>query len=732
MKKQLMGGSLLLMALALSGCGGDQGTTIVVDEPSGTGNPSSSTSSSGSSTASSSSTSSSSSGSGYLGNFDDPTIPAELQPLVDEYQALVSLDAVDGMPGRLTSNKFEELVKNSLRKYAALAYAVPSSASSSRSSGGQYQGSTVFSAQQFVVASDSMKVGLRKTLEVFDGRYWFVSSVGNFGTELNLDILELNANTANIQPLIDFKLVSNNPFRFDGVKSLNLVADAEGDTQKLILVAQTAPPDDGGSLDYLNKTIDTYFIGVADLLSPHNSNKLTVRGELLASHQFGDTLYLFTRRQPTLDGIITSGDSLAEAIAANEDLIAETPVSELFLDRSTNSECFAPTQLDNTSADSFIDVIAINLNSESVAFTDCFVAATHGLYFENNYFYTWASRSSAPQDKTVLYKFALEANQITPVSWGSVDSRITESNYLPQKKIYVADDRIRLIATNSASENVFYVLGDNNSGELEVLSALPIAPKPAPQTGGRTIFGATFIGDRSYVSTLTGRDFGLSSPNPPGPTYVVNTTDPLNPVIEMQLQLPDYASYIKPLSDDYLLTVSRAGFTSYDAQVDLLDVSDPSTPQVVSSHSFSAPSGMSSSGGPLANSPAVFDAESVTVVQTDDSTYKIAVPFDFTARVNNMVSAATDMLFFEASGLDSIADLTLLGQVRSHEYACGNSFSEGYGCIYGYLRADRRSIALGESLFYFYEGAEDVGPTAITSFRWDNFNSLVKRVSLGD
>lgn len=722
MKKQLSGVSLLWSVLLFAGCGGEGGTTIVVQEPS-----------SSSSSGGGASSSSSSSGGGFFGSFVDSTVPAELQPLLDQYGALTSLDAVDGMPFRLTSAQFESLVKNGLRREAAIAYPTQVSHSSSSSSGSLDPNfSTVPIPQAFVVASDPVKIGLRNTLEVFDGQYWFVSSVSNLGTELNLDIVELNGESANIQPLIDFKLVGNNPFRFEGVRSLNIVQDETGQTDKLILVAQSSPVD-GESVNYFDRPIEIYFVGVDNLQSPQNSNKLTVRGQVLASHQAGDMLYLFNQRRPLLDGLITSGDSLAEAVQANETLIEETAVNGFFSERTDNTECFAPAYAENSSVDSFIDVVAIDLNTESIAFSDCLVAAMQGLYFEGDHFYTWASRSTAPLDKTVLYKFALQPSAITPVSWGSVDSRIVEKNYMPQKKIHVENGKVRLITTNSNRENVFYVLGENNNPDrLDVLGQLPSSENSAPLASGKSIFGATFIGDKSYIATINGNDFGLSSANPAGPTYVVSTEYPSNPVVEMQLQLTDYASFIKPLSDNYLLTVSRAGLASYDAQVDLLDVSDPTAPQVVSSHSFAAPAGMSSSGGPLTNAPAVFDAQSVAIVQASADSYRIAVPFDFTARVDNVVSATTDMLFFEATGLDDVADLELLGQVRSHTYACGDSFSEGYGCIYSYLRGDRRNVALGDSLFYFYEGAENVGPTAISSFKWDNFSGIVKRTSLGD
>ncbi len=371
----------------------------------------------------------------------------------------------------------------------------------------------------------------------------------------------------------------------------------------------------------------------------------------------------------------------------------------------------------------------MNLQTPSVNFTDCLVAATQGLYLDGDNVYSWASPVAAPLEKTVLYKFALSATAFEPTAWGKVAGGL-QPYFTTGSRVNAHQDKLRVITTDGSSEHRFFVLEENSeTSRLEVVGALPNAEQPLKLASDDSIYEAISAGEMIYVSTVRGLNPVLSGVtlSPAGPTYVIDTSDPAAPQLVRQLFLGDYTSYIRPLTQEYFLAISRAGLGGMGAQISLWDGSAAAP---VASHSFSAPSGMSGSGGPVTNSPANYDSRSVVVEQGPGGDFRVAVPLDFTARVDQKVSARSEVVFLEVTGLPDKPELNLLGRTESHVYPCADSFNEGYGCIYGYLRSQRRSILLEDSLFYFYEGAASVGPTGITSFSWGNFSTLVERIAL--
>ncbi len=64
-----------------------------------------------------------------------------------------------------------------------------------------------------------------------------------------------------------------------------------------------------------------------------------------------------------------------------------------------------------------------------------------------------------------------------------------------------------------------------------------------------TIRSSRFLGDRGFVVTFRQID----------PLFALDLSDPLNPQIKGELEIPGFSSYIYPLSPDRLLTIGRAG-----------------------------------------------------------------------------------------------------------------------------------------------------------------------------
>jgi len=118
------------------------------------------------------------------------------------------------------------------------------------------------------------------------------------------------------------------------------------------------------------------------------------------------------------------------------------------------------------------------------------------------------------------------------------------------------------------SESTVYVLRPNGD-ELEQISSI----------GGlgrdEQIFAVRFLGDVGYVVTFRQID----------PLYVLDLSDPENPVLDGELKIPGYSAYLHPVGDGLLLGVGQDANEdgrTLGTQLSLFDVSDPTNPERIS------------------------------------------------------------------------------------------------------------------------------------------------------
>ncbi len=118
--------------------------------------------------------------------------------------------------------------------------------------------------------------------------------------------------------------------------------------------------------------------------------------------------------------------------------------------------------------------------------------------------------------------------------------------------------------TENETINTLYVLDEN----LEVLSSLSGLGKP-----GETIQSTRFAGDYAYVVTFERTD----------PFYVINVSDPTNPFVEGELEIPGFSSYLQPLGNDHILGIGfdadSEGRTT-GLKLSIYDISDKTNPTV--------------------------------------------------------------------------------------------------------------------------------------------------------
>lgn len=95
--------------------------------------------------------------------------------------------------------------------------------------------------------------------------------------------------------------------------------------------------------------------------------------------------------------------------------------------------------------------------------------------------------------------------------------------------------------------------------DLKILSSVTDLGK------GERIYSVRFIEDKGYVVTFRETD----------PFYVLDLSNPLNPILKGELKIPGYSSYLHPITKDKILGIGKE---NQNIKISLFDVSNPENP----------------------------------------------------------------------------------------------------------------------------------------------------------
>lgn len=191
----------------------------------------------------------------------------------------------------------------------------------------------------------------------------------------------------------------------------------------------------------------------------------------------------------------------------------------------------------------------------------------------NNAWLTYASREhlyvsqssggwwwSGSQDQhTAIYKFALSSGRPAYLATGKIDGWVKDqfsfSEYQGFLRVAGTEDRIDPDTKQWQPTNHLFVLNDDGNGMLDVVGSVRgLAP-------GERIFAVRFLEDRGFVVTFRQVD----------PLFAFDLSDPTNPVLKGETEIPGVSTYLHPIDRDHLLTVGRVGS---NVQLQIFDVSD--------------------------------------------------------------------------------------------------------------------------------------------------------------
>lgn len=152
-------------------------------------------------------------------------------------------------------------------------------------------------------------------------------------------------------------------------------------------------------------------------------------------------------------------------------------------------------------------------------------------------------------EKTGIVKVSLNLDVIAN---GEVPGRI-----LNQFSIDEYNDYLRIATTVGMTDttNDFYVL----DGKLNIVGSIKDYGK------GERIYAVRFLMDKAYVVTFKQTD----------PLFVMDLSDPKNPEMRGELEIPGYSSYLHPIDENTIIGIGKEG---KDVKISLFDVSNPEKP----------------------------------------------------------------------------------------------------------------------------------------------------------
>ena len=359
--------------------------------------------------------------------------------------------------------------------------------------------------------------------------------------------------------------------------------------------------------------------------------KFEMEGWLKASRKIGDTLYLVSNYRPRLSGLITPADTTADR-EANERRIRSAAAAELLPTYRVNdsaerplvtpADCVISQDLqDNEAYKDLLVVTALNLSRRQVTDVSCMSTDFNSVYVSTQSLYVAGSTHvpSGQPGKTALHKFALEAGNIGYRASGAVTGEIGWNNPSYYMDEYEGD--LRVLTTRSTFSTLTHqisVLREASAGNLQLVSTLPNDAHPEPiGKPDERVWAVRFFAERAYIVTARVVD----------PLYVVDLSDPADPVLTGQLEIPGVSTYLQPLAmagSQSLLSVGReidATGRAGAVKVELFDVRDVGNPRSL---------GVQLLGAPASSTDAFSDPHAITFLSMpgETSVHRMAMSVD--------------------------------------------------------------------------------------------------------
>lgn len=374
-----------------------------------------------------------------------------------------------------------------------------------------------------------------------DGRFIYVCSNSAFGSSIRIYEAD-GKNTKRISRFMVNSVSVSEMYLHDGTLALvgtNL---------------ETEVTSDGCSL---NKT-SVLLYNVSDASEPVLYFQKDQSGDYSNSRMNGK--YLYTISTMWVNSAGEDDDRKCYIPCIGDDLV---PEEDLYCPAGISSNSYIVlTALDVTEGEDFSDTLSV-LGGDGICY-----ASEKNIYI--------AAPSSSGYSKTTISKYHYENGKLEAAC-----EKTFKGTILNQFSLDEHNGNLRFVATsyldNGSSSNGLYVLDEN----LELIGSVDKLAK------SERIYSARFLGDTAYFVTYRETD----------PVFMVDLTDPSNPVVKDKLKLPGFSEYLHPFGDNLLLGIGSNEDSDGDSQVKLSMFDISSASSVKELHTKLLPGGTRSIAG---------------------------------------------------------------------------------------------------------------------------------------
>lgn len=282
------------------------------------------------------------------------------------------------------------------------------------------------------------------------------------------------------------------------------------------------------------------------------------------------------KREINLDGYYSNSRMIGEYVyfistkgAYYRDGLLDNDILPIYKDTAVSNETKRIAYSDiayfeGTDSQSFTLVAGFNINNNEEIFLETFFGASDTIYAsEKNMYLSQVSYNDYKVEKSTIYKFNLDNGAVILECKGEVKGNLNNQFAMDEY-----EGNLRIATTDYSGEktvNQVYILDEN-------LKEIGKVENMAPD---EKIYSVRFIGKIGYVVTFKQID----------PLFVLDLSDPRNPVIKGELKIPGYSSYLHPYDENHIIgigynteTNKYGGTTNTSIKMSMFDVSDLENP----------------------------------------------------------------------------------------------------------------------------------------------------------
>ncbi|MEO1596478.1 MAG: beta-propeller domain-containing protein [Pseudomonadota bacterium] len=390
---------------------------------------------------------------------------------------------------------------------------------------------------------------------------------------------------------------------------------------------------------------------ITDPATPELSFDAQIDGVFVDSRRVGDIVYIISRYAPSI-AAVTASQQVAGGDIALETLLPKISINGNETSLIESTQCFV-TNDEDPAYPVLTSVTAIPISNPENFATTCYADSAYGVYVSESAIYLTQHRDDPDvnHNLTRIHKFAMNNGPTLYRGSAEIIGRVWRGGQ-NDFRMSDADGDLRVFASSiefdspDRFDHALYILRESTDTlALDVIGELPNSERPE-EIGkpNEALYGVRFLGNRAYAVTFEQID----------PLYVIDLTDPQDPMIAGALEVEGFSDFLHPVGDDLLLGLGQS--LNGSVKLELFDVSDIERPLT---------RGATTIGGPGSYSEARHDRHAFTYQGDVAGVDRFTIPVDVFSEDGGFVFVGSGLYLFEIRDKQTpnLASLAAVGSI---------------------------------------------------------------------